>query len=133
MCSHFQGKTWFSHKNEFVGNKRSIIKFLNLASSHVNLICCNKKSEKPEFVTLSGLSSKCVACAMSKSTSGGVMNSHNVGLFWENDPYFVLFCSLKRDVEQFISLLQHPCVLVWLGLTVSEYYQINVFLKMAYI
>ena len=88
---------------------------------------------KQEFVILPGLSSKVVGCAMSKSTSDGVINSLNVGLFWENDPYCLLFCSLQRNVEQFISSLQYPCVLVWLGLTVSGKFPIVTFLKMAYI
>ena len=70
-----------------------------------------------------GLSPKGVACAMSKSISDGLINSLNVGSFWENDPYCLLFWSLKRDIEQFISSLQHPWVLVWLGLTVAEYLQ----------
>ena len=87
----------------------------------MNSICCNKKPVKMEFVILPGLSPKGVAGAMSKSISDGLMSSLNVGSFWENDLYYLLFWSLKRDVEQFISSLQHSCILVWLGLTVSEY------------
>ena len=94
MCSDLQEKNWLSRKNEFVVNKLSIIKFLNLASSHINSACCNKKPVKQEFVILPGLSSKGVGWAMSKSTSDGVINSLNVDLFWENDRYYLLFCSL---------------------------------------
>ena len=123
MCLDLQEKNWLSRKNEFVVNKRSIIKFLNLVSSRINSICCNKKPVKLEFVILPGLSSKGVACAISISTSDGVINCLNVGLFWENDPYFLLFSSLKRYVEQFIFSLHHSCVLVCLGLTVCENFQ----------
>ena len=84
---------------------------------------------KLEFVILPGLSPKGVACAMSKSISDGLINSLNVGSFWKNDPYCLLFWFLKRDVEQFISSLQHACVLVWLGRTVSEYLQSIYFSK----
>ena len=129
MCSDLQEKNWLSRKNEFVVNKLSIIKFLNFASSRINSTCCNKKPVKQEFVILQGLSSKGVGCTMSKSTSDGVLNSLNVGLFWENYPYCLLFCSLQRDVEQFISSLQYLCVLVWLCLTVSENFQSLHFLR----
>ena len=105
------------------------MKLLNLASSRINSICCNKKPVKLEFVVLPGHFSKRVGCAMSRSILDGVIKSLNVGLFWENHPYYLLFCSLKRDVEQFISSLQHPCVLVWLSLTVSEYFQSMYFSK----
>ena len=67
MCSDLQEKNWLSRKYEFVVNKHSIVKFLNLVSFRVNSICCNKKPVKLEFVTLPGLSSKGVACAMPKS------------------------------------------------------------------
>ena len=110
MCSDLQEKNWLSRKNEFDAHKRSKIKFLNLTSSHINFICCNKKPVKLEFVILPGLSSKAVGCATLKSTSDGVMNSFSVELFWENNPYRLLFCSLKRDPEQFIFSLQHLCL-----------------------
>ena len=66
MSSDLQEKNWLSRKNEFVLNKLSIIKFLNFASSRLNSTCCNKKPVKEEFVILPGLSSKGVACAVSK-------------------------------------------------------------------
>ena len=67
MSSDLQEKNCLSRKYEFVVNKHSIVKFLNLVSFRVNSICCNKKPVKLEFVILPGLSSKGVACAMSKS------------------------------------------------------------------
>ena len=96
MCSDLQEKIWLSRKNEFVVNKLSIIKFLNLASSRINSTCCNKKPMKQEFVILRGLYSKGAGCAMSKSTSGGVVNSLNVGLFYENDHTACYFVRCKE-------------------------------------
>ena len=100
---------------------------MNLASSRIYSICCNKKPVKLKFIILPGLHLKGVACTMSKSISDGLINPLNVGSFWENDLNYLLFCSLKIDVEQFISSLQLPCVLVWLGLTFSEYLKLIYF------
>ena len=72
------------------------------------------------FVILPGLCPKGVACAMSKLISDGLINSLNVGSFWKDDPFCLLFWSLKRDVEQFISSTVYTAASLCLGLARSD-------------
>ena len=114
---------------EFDVNKGFKIKFLNLASSRINFICCNKIiSDAGVTYNVRSLFQKCCLRNVSINIRGSI-NDLSVGLFWESDPYCLLLCSLKRYTEQFIRSLQHLCVLVWLGLTISKYFQLMYFWK----
>ena len=89
----------------------------------VKYFCLHCLMMNPSFRVVCGSIRCCLNSKSNSKSTDRLINSLNAGSFLENDPCCLSFCSLKRDVEQFISSLQHPCVLVWLGLIVSEYWQ----------